>query len=128
MNDDKLKEFFHDHGIRVLNTHKKAYRITRQSVDLFHYARDYNRVDINPFEPEVEPLWTIEITESELKKIAEFESRVFNHMKQEGHYGLFEILMSQKEQEQQLRNKYPAVQKAYEQYSLMLNMAKGGEI
>jgi hypothetical protein len=36
--------------------------------------------------------------------------------------------MKQKEEERYLRDKYPAVKKAYEQYSLMLNMAKSGEL
>jgi hypothetical protein len=49
-------------------------------------------------------------------------------MKQTGHYNLFEVLMEQKEQEQYLRTKYPAVRKAYEQYSLMLKLAESGEL
>jgi hypothetical protein len=36
--------------------------------------------------------------------------------------------MEQKEEEQRLRNKYPAVRKAYEQYSLMLKLAESGEL
>ena len=41
---------------------------------------------------------------------------------------MFETLMEQKEEEQFLKDKYPAVKKAYEQYSLMLKLAKSGEI
>jgi uncharacterized protein YktA (UPF0223 family) len=73
-------------------------------------------------------LYTIEIAESELERIADFESKVFNHMEREGHYNLFLTLMEQKEQEKKLKNKYPAVLKAYEQYSLMLKLAQSGEI
>ena len=36
--------------------------------------------------------------------------------------------MEQKEREKYLRDKYPAVRKAYEQYSLMLKMAESGEL
>jgi hypothetical protein len=41
---------------------------------------------------------------------------------------MFEILMAQKEQERYLRDKYPAVKKAYEHYSLMLKIAESGEL
>ena len=53
---------------------------------------------------------------------------MFNNMKKTGHYRLFEVMMDQKEQEAYLRNKYPAVRKAYEQYSLMLKLAESGEL
>jgi hypothetical protein len=36
--------------------------------------------------------------------------------------------MEQKEREKYLKEKYPAVKKAYEQYSLMLKMAEAGEL
>jgi hypothetical protein len=49
-------------------------------------------------------------------------------MKEKGHYRMFEILMAQKEQERYLRDKYPAVKKAYEHYSLMLKIAESGEL
>ena len=49
-------------------------------------------------------------------------------MKKQGHYRLFENLMEQKEQEKYLKNKYTAVRKAYEQYSLMLKLAQSGEL
>jgi hypothetical protein len=77
---------------------------------------------------DTEPLYTIEIAESELERIADFEQQVFNNAKKTGHYNLFEALMGQKEEEQKLRNKYPAVRKAYEHYSLMLKLAESGEL
>jgi hypothetical protein len=88
---------------------------------------DFNRV----YEDVVydsEPLYTVEIAESELERIADFESEVFNNMKKQGHYRMFETLMEQKERERALRDKYPAVKKAYEQYSLMLKLAESGEL
>jgi len=73
-------------------------------------------------------LYTVEIAENELERIADFEAEVFNNMKDLGHYNMFEHLMDQKEQEKHLRNKYPAVKKAYEHYSLMLKLAESGEV
>jgi len=77
---------------------------------------------------DTEPLYTVEIAESELERIAEFEQQVFNNAKQTGHYNLFEHLMEQKEQEKLLRDRYPAVRKAFEHYSLMLKLAQSGEL
>jgi hypothetical protein len=93
----------------------------------FRNPDDYNMV-YEDMACETETLYTVEITESELQRIAEFESQVFNNMKEKGHYAIFEILMEQKEQEKYLKEKYPAVKKAYEQYSLMLKLAQSGEL
>jgi hypothetical protein len=88
---------------------------------------DFNRVYENVV-VDSEPLYTVEIAESELEKIANFESEVFNNMAKKGHYRMFETLMEQKEHERYLKDKYPAVKKAYEQYSLMLKLAESGEL
>ena len=114
--------------MRVIDSSKRAHRHTRANVALFRYEDDYNKFLQDTITFETETLYTIEIAESELERIAEFENQVFNNMKQKGHYALFEVLMDQKEQEQYLRTKYPAVRKAYEQYSLMLKLAESGEL
>jgi hypothetical protein len=88
---------------------------------------DFNRV-YEDIICDSEPLYTIEIAESELERIAEFEQQVFNNAKKTGHYNLFQTIIEQKEQEQYLKNRYPAVKKAYEQYSLMLKLAESGEL
>lgn len=126
--DRKLAKFCNEHYIRVLDTHKRAHRHTAMDISLFTFDDDYNKMDTSYVRYETEPLYTIEIAESELERIADFESKVFNHMEQQGHYNLFLTLMEQKEQEKKLKNKYPAVLKAYEQYSLMLKLAQSGEI
>ena len=76
-----------------------------------------------------EPLLTIEIPQSNLEGIMAFEEQVFNNMKTYGshHYHLFNTMMEQKEAERRLRSNNAAVQKAYEQYSLMLALANGGK-
>ena len=119
MTNITTKKFCAEHGIRVIDSGKRAFRHTKTNVALFRYEDDYNRFLQTNFTAETETLYTVEISESELDRIAEFESQVFNNMKQTGHYNLFEILMEQKREEHRLREKYPAVRKAYEQYSLM---------
>jgi hypothetical protein len=128
MTNITTKKFCNEHGIRVIDSSKRAHKHTKANVSLFRYADDYNKFLNEPNHFETEILYTVEIAESELERIAEFESQVFNNMKQTGHYNLFEVLMGQKEQEQYLRTKYPAVRKAYEQYSLMLKLAESGEL
>lgn len=125
---DTLKKFAAEHNIRVIDSNKRAYKHTRANVNLFHYADDYNKFLQDRVTFDTETLYTVEISESELERIAEFESQVFNNMKSKGHYNMFETLMEQKEQEVYLRDTYPAVRKAYEQYSLMLKLAQSGEI
>lgn len=128
MTNITTKKFCAEHNMRVVDSSKRAYKHTRSNVALFNYADDYNKFHQEYQTFETETLYTIEISESELDRVAEFENQVFNNMKQRGHYDLFGVLMDQKEQEQRLRSKYPAVKKAYEQYSLMLKLAESGEL
>lgn len=124
-----FKKFLEDHQIRVLDTNKRAHRHTRYNTDLFYCPEDYNKMikeEITRFE--TERLYTVEIAESELERLAKFEAEVYNHMRERGHYNIFEMIMQQKEEERFLKDKYPAVKKAYEQYSLMLKLAKSGEL
>jgi hypothetical protein len=125
---DTLKKFAAEHNIRVIDSNKRAYKHTRANVQLFHFADDYNKFLSDRITYETETLYTVEIAESELERIAEFENQVFNNMKQTGHYNLFETIMEQKQEEAYLRDTYPAVRKAYEQYSLMLKLAQSGEM
>jgi hypothetical protein len=123
------RNFLKNHSIRIIDDSKRAHRHTRFNTALFQYPDDYNkflREEITRFE--TEKLYTVEIAESELERIARFEAEVFNHMQERGHYDIFESIMQQKEEERYLKDKYPAVKKAYEQYSLMLKLAKSGEL
>lgn len=128
MVSEVAKKFCNIHSVNIIDQNKRAHRITKMNTKFFQYQDDYNKIvdEYATFDTEI--LYTIEIAESELEKIAEFENQVFNNMKQTGHYRMFEILMEQKEEEKYLRDKYPAVRKAYEQYSLMLKLAESGEL
>lgn len=127
LNDEGI-EFTKRHSIVVLNDSKRAVRHAKLNVNFFNYSDDFNKIDSQHVGFETEPLLTVEIAQSELERLASFENRVFNNMAQKGHFNLFETLIEQKEEERFLREKYPAVKKAYEQYSLMLKLAKSGEI
>ncbi len=125
--NDPVKKFCYHHNIKIIDRNKKFYRYGLPVSSYFMDQKDYNVV-YQELINQTEALFTVEIPESELKRIAEFESQVFNHMKENGHYDMFHSIMEQKEQEKIFRDRYPAVKKAYEQYSLMLKLAQSGEL
>jgi hypothetical protein len=127
MSSENIKKFCNDHRIRVLDTNKRAHRYHKVNLNYFRDPTDFNMVQQEIVDLS-EPMYTVEIAESELERIADFEQQVFNNMKKQGHYQMFEMIMEQKDEEKYLRNKYPAVRKAYEQYSLMLKLAESGEL
>jgi hypothetical protein len=128
MNDKEvLRQFCQKHSIKILDTNKRASRYHKINLQYFTNPEDYNWIK-EELVRDTEPLYTVEIAESDLERIATFESQVFNNLKQNGHFNMFEMLMKQKEHEKILKEKYPAVKKAYEQYSLMLKMAESGEL
>lgn len=122
-----FNEFLKKHGIKVIDDQKRAYRFNKINVSYFQSSTDYNEIIRHPTF-DTEPLYTVEIAESELEKIARFEMEVMNHLQERGHYNLFEEIMEQKQKERYFKDRYPAVQKAYEQYSLMLKLAESGEL
>jgi hypothetical protein len=127
--DDKnvIEDFCKAHQIRVRDTNKRAHRYHKIDLNYFRDPSDYNMVQQEIVDMS-EPLYTVEIAESELEKIARFESQVFNNMKKHGHYDMFNMIMEQKHKERDLRNRYKAVRTAYEHYSLMLKLAESGTL
>lgn len=122
-------KFLNEHAIRIIDRNKRAHKRKRVNVDYFEFADNYDMLRSGvTHKLETEPLYTVEIAESELNRLAEFENNVFNNMKQQGHYNVFETLMEQKREEIYLRETYPAVKKLFEQYSMMLSLAKSGQI
>lgn len=122
-----FNEFLKKHGIKIIDDQKRAYRFNKINTKYFQSSIDYNEI-IRQSNFDTEPLYTIEIAESELEKIARFEMEVMNHLQDRGHYNLFEEIMEQKQKERYLKDQYPAVKKAYEQYSLMLKLAESGKL
>lgn len=125
--DDILLNYCKHHQIRIVDRNKRIQRYNKIDPRYFTDSHDYNKIDAKMYF-ENEPLYTVEIPLSELIKIAEFESEVFNNMKQNGHYDMFNYIMAQKEREKHLKEKYPFVKKAYEQYSLVLKLAESEEL
>jgi len=127
--NDNVKKFVEHHRINIIDDNKRAHKCIPMNTKFFQFPDDYNTVTAKQtIQYETVKLLTVEITEDTLERIADFEAEVFNNMRDQGHYRMFETLMEQKEEEKYLRNKYPAVKKAYEHYSLMLKLAESGEL
>lgn len=124
-----MKDFCNRHKINIVDTNKRYATYTAMRPQYFNSSTDYNSV-MTEIIHSTEPLYTLTIPLSELERIKEFEEQVFNNIKTHGahHYQMFEVMMEQKHKEKRLRDKYPAVKKAYEHYSLMLKLAESGEL
>ena len=120
-----LTEFCSRHHITVVDTQKTWCRF-QQKYKSFAYPLDASLlVEEEEFiRRETEPLYTIQIPESQLIRIQEFEDQVFNNMKEHGHFNLFSAIMDQRVEEKRLRDLFPGVKKAFEKYSMMLNLCR----
>jgi hypothetical protein len=119
---DELNKFCENYEVRVLNDSKRRAR--------YHPAKfftDPSRADIirhDVVEYETEQVFTVEIPEGRLRTLVEMERRFFNYV---AHHDkpidMFQTLMDKEREEAHFRHTNAAVQKAYEQYSIMLNLA-----
>jgi hypothetical protein len=119
---DELNKFCENYEVRVLNDSKRRAR--------YHPAKFFTdpcRADIirhDVVEYETEKVYTVEIPEGRLRTLVDMERRFFNYV---AHHDkpidLFQTLMDKEREEAHYRNTNQAVKKAYEQYSIMLNLA-----
>ena len=118
---DELNKFCENYEVRVLNDSKRRAR--------YHPAKfftDPSRADLirnDIVEYETEKVYTVEIPEGRLRTLVELEQRFFKwQAHNKGEIDMFEILMDKEREEAHYRYTNEAVKKAYEQYSLMLNL------
>jgi hypothetical protein len=119
---DELNKFCENYEVRVLNDSKRRAR--------YHPARfftDPMRADIiqkDTVAYETEKVYTVEIPEGRLRTLVEMERRFFNYVEHHDKpIDMFQTLMDKEREEAHFRHTNQAVQKAYEQYSIMLNLA-----
>ena len=118
----ELNQFCENYEVRVLNDSKRRAR--------YHPPRfftDPMRADIiqkDTIEYETEKVYTVEIPEGRLRTLVEMERRFFNYVEHHDKpIDMFQTLMDKEREEAHYRHTNAAVQKAYEQYSIMLNLA-----
>jgi len=120
--DEELKRFCENYEVRVLNDQKRRARYHPPTFFTDPFRADIIRNDV--VEYETEKVITLEIPESRLQTLIDLERKFFkwqHHTNRE--VDLFQTLMDKEREESFYRNTNPAVQKAYEQYSMMLNLA-----
>lgn len=117
----ELDQFCENYEVRVLNDSKRRAR--------YHPPRfftDPMRADIiqkDTLNFETEKVYTVEIPEGRLRALVEMEQRFFKWQRHsKGEVDMFETLMDKEREEAHYRHTNAAVQKAYEQYSIMLNL------
>jgi hypothetical protein len=120
--NDEIKDFCRNYEVNVLNDQKRRARYHPPRFFTDPSRADIIRNDIVEFE--TEQVITLEIPESRLRTLVEMERRFFKWQRHsQGEIDMFETLMNKEREEAHYRHTNAAVQKAYEQYSVMLNLA-----
>jgi len=120
--DKEFKDFCENYEISVLNDSKRRARYHPPKFFMDPERADIIRNDV--IEYETERVFTMEIPEGRLKALIELERRFFKMQRHsQGEVDMFQILMEKEREESYLRQTNSSVQTAYEQYSIMLNLA-----
>ena len=122
MDDNKLKNFCENYEVNVLNDSKRRARYHPPQFFTEPERADIIRKDLIEFEHE--RVFTVEIPEGRLRALVELEQRFFkwqHHTRSE--VDMFQTLMDKEREEAHYRHTNSSVQKAYEQYSMLLNLA-----
>lgn len=118
----ELDQFCENYEVRVLNDSKRRARYHPPKFFTDPSRADLIRNDI--IEYETEKVYTVEIPEGRFRTLVELEQRFFKwQAHNKGEIDMFEMLMDKEREEAHYRYTNEAVKKAYEQYSLMLNLA-----
>ena len=119
---NELDQFCNNYEVRILNDQKRRARYHPPK-----FFTDPERADIirNDFvEYETERVFTVEIPEGRFRSLVEMESKFFKWQRHNrGEVDMFQTLMDKEREEAHYRHTNQAVQKAYEQYSMLLNLA-----
>lgn len=121
MDNQKLQKFCENYEVKVVNDTGRYARYRPPTFFCNPERADLVRNDLEEFR--TEKLYTIQIPESRLETLIELEKRFYNHRNSEGMRDMFEVLMEKEREELHLRNSNQAIKKAYEQYSILLNLA-----
>jgi HSP20 family molecular chaperone IbpA len=120
--DEEVKQFCENYEVRVLNDSKRRARYHPPKFFTDPTRADIIRNDI--VEYETEKVITMEIPESRLRTLIEMERKFYKWQRHSrGEVDMFQTLMDKEREEAHYRQSNIAVQKAYEQYSITLNLA-----
>ena len=118
----ELDQFCNNYEVRVLNDSKRRARYHPPQ-----FFTDPLRADIiqkDTISYETEQVFTVEIPEGRFRALVEMEQRFFKWQRHSrGEVDMFQTLMDKEREEAHYRHTNQAVKKAYEQYSMLLNLA-----
>jgi hypothetical protein len=117
----ELDQFCNNYEVRILNDQKRRARYHPPQFFTDPYRADVIQKDMISYE--TEQVFTVEIPESRLNTLVEMEKRFMNHRDNPSVRDMFEMLMDKEREEAHYRHTNSAVKKAYEQYSMLLNLA-----
>ena len=118
--DEKLKKFCENYEVKIINDQKRYARYRRPQF----FTEPLNASIIqDTMDMQTEKLYTVDIPESRLNTLVEMENRFMNFRNSDHSRDMFELLMDKEREEYHYRHTNEAVKKAYEQYSIMLNLA-----
>jgi hypothetical protein len=118
----ELDQFCNNYEVRILNDQKRRARYHPPQFFTDPSRADLIRNDIVKYE--TEQVYTVEIPEGRLRALVEMEQRFFKWQRHsKGEVDMFETLMDKEREEAHYRHTNQAVKKAYEQYSMLLNLA-----
>ena len=118
---DQLEKFCKNYEVRIVNDTGRHVRHRPPTFFADPSCADLIRLDV--VEHQTEKLYTVQIPEGRLHSLVDMENRVMNYRNDPAAVNMFELLMDKEREESYLRNTNAAVKKAYEQYSIMLNLA-----
>ena len=120
--NDELKDFCRNYEVNVLNDQKRRARYHPPRFFTEPSRADIIRNDIVEFE--TEQVYTLEIPEGRLRTLIEMERKFYKWQRHsQSEVDMFQTLMDKEREEAHYRHTNQAVQKAYEQYSMLLNLA-----
>ncbi len=120
--NDELQQFCQNYEVKILNDQKRRARYHPPRYFTEPVRADIVRHDV--VEYETERVITMEIPESRLRTLMELERRFFKFQQHsKGQIDMFEVLMEKEREESFYRNSNEGIKKAYEQYSILLNLA-----
>ena len=119
---EKVDQFCKNYEIQIVDDQKRRARYHPPKYFTDPFRADIVKKDVVEFE--TEKVYTIQVPESRFRALVEMEQRFFGyHTHGYSDADMFSMLMEKEREEAFYRNTNESVQKAYEQYSIMLNLA-----
>ena len=136
MENKELQAFLHFYNTNLVNDSRRcvSYRSNEyfsdpKDANIIRDARDFYYRNYQDLEKEYgyERLCVLEIPENALKNLVHLHQRFYNGSQNTGYSNVAKTIVEKEWREKDLRDRYPAVQAAWEQYSLMLHLASNGK-